>query len=99
MDESAAPPPKKARSGRHVSFQQKEGLVNFLEGHPALARPSSELGGTFSAHQRQSLWQEIAATLNSVGPATKDAAGWRRYWNDLVAQFKRDAGVVSDATT
>ncbi|KAH7984746.1 hypothetical protein HPB52_023704 [Rhipicephalus sanguineus] len=97
--ESAAPRPKKARSGRHVFLQQKEALVTFLEGHPALARPSSELGGTFSAHQRQSLWQELAVTLNSVGPATKDAAGWRRFWNDLVGQFKRDAGVVSRATT
>ncbi|KAL1445617.1 hypothetical protein MTO96_044916 [Rhipicephalus appendiculatus] len=37
--------------------------------------------------------------LNSMGPATKEAAGWRRFWNDLVAQFKRDSAVVSDATT
>ncbi|KAL1436367.1 hypothetical protein MTO96_049727 [Rhipicephalus appendiculatus] len=97
--ETAAPPVKKARSGRHVSLLQKEALVSFLEDHPALARPSSELGGTCSAHQRQSLWEEVATMLNGMGPATKEAAGWRRFWNDLVAQFKKDSAVVSDATT
>ncbi|KAL1444793.1 hypothetical protein MTO96_045401 [Rhipicephalus appendiculatus] len=97
--ETAAPPVKKARSGQHVSLLQKEALVSFLEDHPALARPSSELGGTCSAHQRQSLWEEVANMLNCMGHATKEAAGWRRFWNDLVAQFKKDSAVVSDATT
>ncbi|KAH7962704.1 hypothetical protein HPB52_017569 [Rhipicephalus sanguineus] len=63
-----------------------------------VARSRSELGDTLSADQQQSLWQEIATTLNSMGPATKHAAGYRRFWNDLVAQFKGNAGVVSDAT-
>ncbi|KAH7931450.1 hypothetical protein HPB49_025769 [Dermacentor silvarum] len=101
MAESELAPPaaKKARSGRHASAFQKEELVAFLERHPDLARPSSELSGCFTGHEREKLWAQLAELLNERGPAKKSTTKWRRYWSELVAQIKRDAAVVSEAAT
>ncbi|XP_054922311.2 uncharacterized protein [Dermacentor andersoni] len=86
---------KNVRLGPHVSPHQRELLVAFMEGHPYLVRASCALTPECTVERRRQLWSELAALLNTEGPAAKTAEQWQVFWRKEVFLSRRDAAAAS----
>ncbi|XP_065280163.1 uncharacterized protein [Dermacentor albipictus] len=86
---------KNVKLGPHVSPHQRELLVAFMEGHPYLVRASCALTPECTVERRRQLWSELAALLNTEGPAAKTAEQWQVFWRKEVFLSRRDAATAS----
>ncbi|XP_070382835.1 uncharacterized protein [Dermacentor albipictus] len=86
---------KNVKLGPHVSPHQRELLVAFMEGHPYLVRASCALTPECTVERRRQLWSELAALLNTEGPAAKTAEQWQVFWRKEVYLSRRDAATAS----
>nr|CAH7722713.1 unnamed protein product [Callosobruchus chinensis] len=84
---------------QRVSTTQLEGLIQFLEGHPQLAKGAIGFGGR-SKETIDRKWEEVADVLNAPpAGAHKTGERWKRYWIDLKYRVKtRAARIREDAT-
>ncbi len=70
---------KKRGGGSHMTLNQKEMLINFMESNPKLY--IGYFDNSFSAKDATVLWKTISEELNSVPGACKDWKGWRKVCN------------------
>ncbi|KAH7982257.1 hypothetical protein HPB52_003546 [Rhipicephalus sanguineus] len=63
-----------------------------MERHSRLVFRAGELDSTFTAFDRNRLWEELARLLNDEGPPIRSAREWRIWWTKFVHRCRRDAG-------
>ncbi|CAB3242120.1 unnamed protein product [Arctia plantaginis] len=69
------------------SYCQLEGLVDFLEQNPSIAKG---LLRTFQAKlETKEKWASLATRLNALGGAIKDGQGWAKYWAEKKWALKK----------
>ncbi|XP_036340617.1 uncharacterized protein LOC118749973 [Rhagoletis pomonella] len=71
--------------GKHKNRAQNDILLQFMEKYPDIAKG-------FTRRDKQlvdSLWQQLAESLNSAGPPTKDITGWKKVWTDWKSEIKK----------
>ncbi|XP_017470296.1 PREDICTED: uncharacterized protein LOC108361987, partial [Rhagoletis zephyria] len=69
-----------------TNFNQFETLVKYMEDNPSFARGFNK--GVHKIDVKQK-WNSLALTLNSIGPPTRDGAGWQKVWIDLKGKVKK----------
>ncbi|XP_049517179.1 uncharacterized protein LOC125942947 [Dermacentor silvarum] len=84
---------KGSRLGPRVSARQREILVEFMERHPYLVKPSCALNPELTAARKEELWKELVSLLNNEGPAVKTVHQWRAFWNKETHDARHDAAV------
>ncbi|KAH7934080.1 hypothetical protein HPB49_021199 [Dermacentor silvarum] len=84
---------KGSRLGPGVSAGQREILVEFMERHPYLVKPSCALNPELTAARKQELWKQLVLLLNNEGPAVKTVYQWRAFWNKETHDARHDAAV------
>ncbi|XP_035895718.1 uncharacterized protein LOC118504820 isoform X1 [Anopheles stephensi] len=60
---------------------QQEKLVEIMERNPEVARGATSNPTSF--------WKDVALELNSMGPAVKDGAAWKRSWIEKKSTVKK----------
>ncbi|CAH1636338.1 unnamed protein product [Spodoptera littoralis] len=87
------------------SYAQLEGLVEFLEQNPGVAK--GLVRTTQGQIETKRKWENLATSLNSLGGANKNGRAWAKYWAEkkcalrkhcagLSASMRRTGGGASD---
>ncbi|CAH1114783.1 unnamed protein product [Psylliodes chrysocephalus] len=76
------------RKMSHCTEGQKRMLVSFLESDEELRKGKFTSQFTYKESQRR--WETISQKLNSVPGAKKEWASWRRTWQDLKKNVKKN---------
>ncbi|XP_045503592.1 uncharacterized protein LOC123700425 isoform X2 [Colias croceus] len=79
------------------SYAQLEGLVEFLEENPGIAR--GVLRTTHGKLQTKRKWETLANTLNCLGGAIKNGQGWAKYWAEKKCALKKHCADLSASMT
>lgn len=82
--------PKRTCKAR-VSPAQIEMILHFIEEHPDIAVPASDLRPGFSVTTKSTLWGELVALLNAAGSAVKSREEWQHFWASCVRKAKQKA--------
>ncbi|CAG9793049.1 unnamed protein product [Diatraea saccharalis] len=75
------------------SHLQVEGLVEFLEQNPNIAKGLLKTAQGKTETKRK--WAQIAVTLNALGGVNKDGAGWAKYWAEKKCLLKKICSKLS----
>ncbi|KAJ8728922.1 hypothetical protein PYW07_006618 [Mythimna separata] len=75
------------------SYAQLEGLVEFLEQNPGIAKGLLRTAQGKLEMKRK--WENLATTLNSLGGANKNGQGWAKYWAEKKCALKKQCAEVS----
>ncbi|XP_035895719.1 uncharacterized protein LOC118504820 isoform X2 [Anopheles stephensi] len=65
---------------------QQEKLVEIMERNPEVARGATSNPTSF--------WKDVALELNSMGPAVKDGAAWKRTWTSIAKPVDKNKPLV-----
>ncbi|KAF9406109.1 hypothetical protein HW555_013415 [Spodoptera exigua] len=77
------------------SYAQLEGLVEFLEQNPGIAK--GLLRTTQAKLETKRKWATLATSLNSLGGANKDGQGWAKYWAEKKCALKKQCAQLSSS--
>ncbi|CAG9786748.1 unnamed protein product [Diatraea saccharalis] len=75
------------------SHLQVEGLVEFLEQNPNIAKGLLKTAQGKTETKRK--WAQIAVTLNALGGVNKDGPGWAKYWAEKKCLLKKMCSKLS----
>ncbi|XP_037297345.1 uncharacterized protein LOC119190166 isoform X2 [Manduca sexta] len=68
-------------------YAQLEGLVEFLEQNPGIAKGLLRTAQAKIETKRK--WATVATSLNALGGAVKDGQGWAKYWAEKKCALKK----------
>ncbi|KAJ0176456.1 hypothetical protein K1T71_007635 [Dendrolimus kikuchii] len=75
------------------SFAQLEGLVEFLQENPGIAKGLLRTIQGKADTKRK--WASLAISLNALGGANKDGQGWAKYWAEKKCALKKQCAQLS----
>ncbi|XP_046398556.1 uncharacterized protein LOC124165270 [Ischnura elegans] len=84
-------------SGKKISIQQKNILLEFLEGNSKVAR--GKINSSFTAKESAVLWQNVAIRLNHCDGPKKTWKEWRKTWHDIKNGVKGRVAAIEAAET
>ncbi|XP_037929876.1 uncharacterized protein LOC119664469, partial [Teleopsis dalmanni] len=72
---------------KRISKEQKQVLVQHMEEHKDFAH--DRFVSDHGARSLNEQWSSLAAILNAVGGAVKDANGWKKAWVNMKSKSKK----------
>ncbi|XP_047041992.1 uncharacterized protein LOC124646022 [Helicoverpa zea] len=76
-------------SKRHATAAQVTALMDFMQEHSDVAK--GLLNSGLEREDLEAQWQDLTATLNSMGGAVKSVDKWKQTWRDLKSNTKKRA--------